>query len=94
DGSAFRQRRNDLDIVNDFLAHVYRCTELVERLFDRNNRAVNSGAVSARRGEKNLFRGAAENLNQWGIPDGMSLAQLNIDFAVRHCAHDYSLRFS
>jgi hypothetical protein len=24
----------------------------------------------------------------------MSLAQLNIDFAVRHCAHDYSLRFS
>ena len=56
-GTAFRQRRDDLDVVNNFLAHIYRCTELVERLFYSNHRAVHSGAVSARRSEQNLFRG-------------------------------------
>ncbi len=49
DGTLALEFRDDVDVVHDLLAHIDRRTEPLERLLHRDHRAVDTGAVAARR---------------------------------------------
>ena len=56
DRALLLERRDDVDVVHDLLAHVHRRAVVLERLLDGDDRAVDSGAVSAGGGEQHPLR--------------------------------------
>jgi hypothetical protein len=53
--SASFQLAHHMDVVNDLLAHIDRCPKALERLFYGNDRAIDSGAVTAGGCQQNSF---------------------------------------
>jgi len=88
DSSGFFKGGDNVLVVNDFLAHIYRCTKRLEGLLNGDDRAVNTGAVAARRSEKNALglRGRKFHQSDFGAGDA-GHAQTNI-----RCAHSFKCR--
>ncbi len=54
DRSAFAQSAHDVLVVDDLVAHVDRCTEVLDRALDDLDRTIDAGAEAARLGEQRL----------------------------------------
>ena len=60
---------DDMDVVHDLLAHVHRGAEALERLLDGDHRAVDTGAIPARRGQQHpLLSGDGDILEALAPP--------------------------
>ncbi len=55
DRAAGLEVADDVDVVDDLLAHVHRCAVVLEGLLDRVDGALDPCAVAARRCEENAF---------------------------------------
>ena len=57
DSTAFGQGFDDMPVVHDLLAHVYRRTEMLKRTFDGDDRPIDTGTVATRSGEQHPLLG-------------------------------------
>jgi hypothetical protein len=91
DRAALLELAHDVHVVHDLLAHVDGSPEVLERLLDRDHRAVDAGAVPARGGEQHPLLSGNGTIDETPANRG-DAGRGQDDRAVRDAGHPPSLR--